>query len=252
MKVQSINKQNIYSNCQTLTFKANPIMSMKCAFKRTSAPKRYFKISPFLEARQIFDNLWKELLLPEQLKPPVCFGNFRKSYIMGLDITNLCINVNCNKTSFGMHLRNKTGATKASFRHEIEHLQQVWLVTRYLGTENIAKKYKEETGEAPSAYKITYMKNVERTFGKIEPNSGEEILAKIYVDAIENYPEISEKATFNITGIIKDIIAGIKYYFNPLEQHARIAEKEYQPGILKLCAETIKEAYKIIKFYVSK
>ena len=68
------------------------------------------------------------------------------------------------------------------------------------------------------------MKEIERTLGRITPNSEEGKKAQLYVDALVNYPEVEKYYGGYSLG---DLMLIRQYRKNLLEKNARLAEKEF-------------------------
>ena len=79
--------------------------------------------SEFVALRNIYNNLWKKLDLPENLKPRLQYKAMFAN--MSFSIENYMINVEKRLSPFKMNVRNKTGQNEATLRHEIEHVRQI-------------------------------------------------------------------------------------------------------------------------------
>ena len=87
--------------------------------------------------------MWKELKLPENLKPKLLFQENAAFKNMWFSLKDYAIYVNTKK-DFLLDLRidNKTNKNKQNLRHEIEHVKQFWEIVRF-GESNEIKKNPE-------------------------------------------------------------------------------------------------------------
>ena len=88
------------------------------------------------------------------------------------------------------------------------------------------------------------MKEIERTLGRITPNSEEGKNAQLYVEALINYPEV-EKYYGGYS--LEDLMLIRQYRKNLLEKNARLAEKEYKPSLFKQIKISFQEFIKLVK-----
>lgn len=236
MKINPIN----YSYCKHPNFQG-------CKFGTIveKLSKRDFYAKPnsseFMELRDLYNNLYKNLCLPENLKPRLQYKAMLAD--MSFSFQNYIINVDKRLSPFKMNVRNKTGENEATLRHEIEHLKQFWDIIRLLGADNTAKIFKDLSicEVKPSLYKK--MKEIEQTLGRIAPNSNEGRNAQFCVDALVNYPE-----TKNYYGgfSFEELLLIRQYRKNFLEKRARLAEKEYKPSLLKIIKVSFQEFIKLM------
>ena len=193
----------------------------------------------FIELRKVYNNLWSKLALPNNLKPRIQYRAMLSE--MGFEPESYTIYVKKSLSPFQMSVRNKSGRNESTLRHEIEHVKQVWDIIRLLGAEKAAEMFAKSTssiGFKPSPSMLKKMKEIEKTLGRISPNSDEGKNAQLYIKAIENYPDT--EAYYGILSI-KDIKDFFKYKNNILEKKANIAAKEYEPSILKELKVMLKE-----------
>ena len=196
--------------------------------------------SEFIELRKLYNDLYKKLSLPENLKPRLQYKAMLAE--MSFSLQNYIINVNKRLAPFKMNVRNNTGYNKAKLRHEIEHLKQFWDIIRLYGAEGTAKLFEvSRINVTPSMLKK--MKKIEQTLGRISPDSKEGKNAQLYVDALLNYPEIENY--YGGFGLEKLILVR-QYRKNLLEKNARLAEKEYEPSLIKTIKTTIQEFIKLL------
>lgn len=182
MKINPIN----YSYCKHPMFEGNKInmivekLSMRDSYAKPDS-------SEFRELRDLYNNLYKKLCLPENLKPRLQYKAMLAD--MSFSLQNYMINVNKRLSPFKMNVRNKTGYNEAKLRHEIEHLKQFWDIIRLFGAGNTAKLFEVHRicEVKPGLYKK--MKKIEQTLGRISPNSNEGKNAQLCMDALANYPE---------------------------------------------------------------
>ena len=191
----------------------------------------------FIQLRDIYNNLWEKLELPNNLKPRLQFKAMLSE--MEFSIDNYMIYINKRLSPFKMNLRNKTGKNEALLRHEIEHVKQIWYLIRLVGAENIAEKFDIET----SPHLLKKMREIEKTLGKITPESNDYAKAKQYSYALQNYP--SPNQNYGILGI-KEIIDYLKYKNNLLEREARNEARKYEPSYAITLTTSIQELYKLI------
>ena len=198
--------------------------------------------SEFKELRNLYNNLYKNLALPENLKPRLQYKAMLAD--MCFSFSNYMINIDKRLSPFKMNIRNKTGDNEAKLRHEIEHLKQFWDIVRLWGADSAVKLFEVHRicKVKPSLYKK--MKEIERTLGRITPNSEEGKKAQLYVDALVNYPEV-EKYYGGYS--LKDLMMIRQYRKNLLEKKARLAEKEYKPSLLKTIKVSFHEFIELIK-----
>ena len=237
MKVNPVN----YSYCKYTSFKGNKISTIV-----EKLSMRDFHTHPdsseFRELRKIYNNLYKKLALPENLKPRLQY----KAMIaeMSFSLSKYIINVDKRLSPFKMNVRNKTGYNEAKLRHEIEHLKQFWDIVRLWGADRAAELLEVHRicEVKPGLYKK--LKEIEQTLGRISPISKEGKNAQLYVDAMVNYPEVK-----NYYGgySLEELIIMIQYRTNLLEKKARITEKEYKPSLSKTIKISFQEFIKLIK-----
>lgn len=225
-----------------IQFCANPIKTAKAAINRV---KNFGDSqSPFDNAFKIYDDLWEELALPKELKLDTKLRDYDE-VPMAFEIGNTCIGINKNISNFKMYLMNRLGITKALFRHEIEHVNEWWLIIRQHKTENFVKKCSENNIEIVGDINrfTEYFKKVENILGGIKPE--EKVTAEKYTNAAFNYilipnnPNPSE--TFNM------IIMLIKRRNNILERDANKAQKEYMPTKIEFIKAILKETWNILR-----
>ena len=189
------------------------------------------------ELRNIYNQLWQELSLPENLKPRIQFKAMLSN--MAFSIRDYMIYVEKRLSPFKMNTRNKSGKNKSILRHEIEHVMQIWEVIRLIGADNMANLFNESKNlniqVTPNLLKK--MREVEKTLGRITADSEEGKKAKQYLDAIKNYPDIN---TYYGPLSIKELKERYNYRNNLLEKNAKKEAKAYKPNI----TTTIKTMFK--------
>ena len=183
-------------------------------------------------SEKAYNKMWKELNLPENLKPILIFekSDFRD---MSFSLKNYAISVNTKKDPLDLRIRNKTGKNEQTLRHEIEHVKQFWDIIR-LGAGDELKKDPEAKEIIP------IIDNIEITLGPLKPNSKEEKLAKIYSIGNNLYPDFNNIDPDSILNLILPLL----YYLNPLEIGAQIASLEYRPKFIPKIKRTIFEQVK--------
>ena len=179
-----------YTQNNRINFQGNKIsklvknLSMRDCYEKPS-------YSEFIALRKIYNDLWNKLLLPQNLKPRIQYKAMFAN--MSFCLEDYIINVEKRLAPFKMNIRNKSGYNKASLRHEIEHVKQFWDIIRLLGAENARKKFVNlgwlNYNTKPSI--IKKMKEVEKTLGRISPDSIEGKNAQLYIDALEKYPNVN-------------------------------------------------------------
>lgn len=194
----------------------------------TSAFKEFKKLKlsdapsnkEFDECRDIYDNLWKELNLPENLKPELQF----KALLSIMEFSPRSYSIEAEKriSPFKMRVKNKSGENKANLRHEIEHVIQVWDIVRAFGINKLLKKDKI-TPSLRDKYE-----EIIQTLGKIPKNSEDYLKAKKYLDSYKQSPNFALWE-----GLFKHYLKMYEYYTNTLEKCARKAAKKYQPSFFK-------------------
>lgn len=199
--------------------------------------RKMYKIYPskhqdeFVQIRKTYNQLWEELGLPTKLKPILQFRSIYSE--MSFNLTKYAIIVNKNTPKRTLKVRNITGENKATLRHEIEHVLQIWDIIRLKGTQKIAEDLKISSNRF-----IRKARKVEKILGKHTPKSPQVENAKKYYNAIMNYTSCN-KTYPRIS--IKEYTDYYKYYNNDLEKGARRAAKKYTPNIFTVIKETIKE-----------
>ena len=203
------------------------------------------KPEEFIELRNIFNNLWKQLGLPENLKPRIQYKAMLSN--MAFSVKDYTIYIEKNLSPFKMNLRNKTGEHESLLRHEIEHVKQIWYIVRLVGADNMEEEFQTnlkwlKIDVSPSLLKK--MHDIENTLGRILPSSKEAGIAKQYLEALRNYPETS-----HYYGILsfKELKEYIKYKNNFLEKEAKNAADKYKPTYLKILKTSIIEFLKILR-----
>ena len=141
------------------------------------------RIFEFKQIKKAYNKMWKDLRLPENLKPRLIFekSDFRD---MSFSLKNYAILVNTKKDPLDLRIKNKTGKNKQTLRHEIEHVKQFWDIIR-LGAGDELKKDPEAKEIAP------IIGSIETTLGPLKPNSKEEKLAKLYSIGNDLYPDFN-------------------------------------------------------------
>lgn len=82
------------------------------------------------------------------------------------------------------------------------------------------------------------MKEIEKTLGRIHPDSEEGKRAQLYIEALDKYPDLG---TYYGILSLKELVKGLQYRTNILEKNARQAAKEYEPSLLKSIKVSFKE-----------
>lgn len=197
--------------------------------------------SEFRELRNLYNNLYKNLSLPEDLKPRIQYKAMLAD--MSFSLQNYVININKHLSPFKMNIRNKTGKNEAALRHELEHLKQFWDIIRLFGADKATELFETQgiCEVKPSLSKK--MRKIEQTLGRISPNSAEGEKAQLYYDALLKYPSFE-----NYYGEFgsKELMMIMKYKKNPLEKNARLAETAYKPSLLKTIKTSFQEFIKLI------
>lgn len=202
------------------------------------------KAEEFVELRNIYNNLWKELGLPENLKPRIQYKAMLSN--MAFSIQDYKIYVEKRLSPFKMNLRNKSGKNKSILRHEIEHVKQIWDIVRLVGADNMAEELGTNLKWLNIEVSPSLLKNfqeIEKTLGKILPSSKEYVKAQQYLKALRNYPDTSQYYGISI----KELREHIKYKNNLLEKEARNEAANYKPKWTKTFKIVIKEFIKLIK-----
>lgn len=237
MKVDSVN----YPYCKYVNFQGNKIdrivekLSMRDFYANPDS-------SEFRDLRKLYNNLYKKLALPENLKPRLQYKAMFAN--MSFSLQNYTINVEKRLSPFKMNVRNKTGRNEAFLRHEIEHLKQFWDIIRLYGADSAVKLFEDysKCEVKPSLYKK--MKEIEKTLGRISPDSIEGKNAQLYVKALIHYPELN---TYYGMFSLKELKKIRQYKTNLLEKNAQLVEKEYKPSLLKTIKVSFQEFIKLIR-----
>ena len=238
MKIDSIKSPN-YNHFNFQGIKLNKVV------EKLSTRDFYAKIdtSEFVEMSDLYNNLYKKMALPENLKPPLRYKAMSAS--MSFSIGNYTINAEKRLSPFKMEVRNKNGIHEALLRHEIEHVKQFWDIVRLLGVKKAVKMLKANRvcKVNPNLYKK--MKEIEQTLGRISSNSKEGKNAQLYVDALINYPELDRYyGQFSL----KEVVTMWRYKTNLLEKRANLAAKEYKPSLLKRIKIAFQEYVKLLSY----
>ena len=112
MKIDSIR----YTHYKHAHFQGNKVNTI---VEKLSMRDFYAKPDPseFKELRKLYNNLYKKLALPENLKPRLQYKAMLAD--MSFSLSNYMINVNKRLSPFKMNVRNKSGDNEALLRHEI-------------------------------------------------------------------------------------------------------------------------------------
>ena len=235
MKIQSTKySYSNYSN--SVNFRGHKftrfVAAMSSRYSAEKLNKRELKI-----LQDTYNNLWKKLSLPENLKPEL--QTKRMLSMMGFSVEDYAIYVDTSLSPFKMNVRNKTGYNKSLLRHEIEHVRQIWEIIKLVGANNFAKEINNKNINLISKIKpesLKKIREVEQTFGRILPNSEEGKIAQSYLKALREYPDVDRAMDPVI-----ETIYHIKYINNALEKGANLVAKEYKPSFLKKIKITIRE-----------
>ena len=237
MKIDSIR----YTHYKHAHFQGNKVNTI---VEKLSMRDFYAKPDPseFKELRNLYNNLYKKLALPENLKPRLQYKAMLAD--MSFSLSNYTINVNKRLSPFKMNVRNKSGDNEAILRHEIEHIKQFWDIIKLWGADSAVELFEVHRicEVKPSLYKK--MKEIEQTLGRISPNSKEGKNAQLYTNALVNYPK--EENYFGGYSL-KYLMFIWQYKKNLLEKNARLAEKEYKPSLFKIIKASFQEFIKLIK-----
>ena len=191
------------------------------------------------EIKKTYNELWEELKLPRNLKPPLQFRAMLSE--MGFSINEYMIFVNKNKSPLKMRIQNKSGLSKFLLAHEIEHVKQIWEIIRLLGAENFIKEFNTDNDDFKNVKKY---KLIEKTLGKISPNTPEGKEALSYWEALKKYTNV-EKAYKLFS--IQEFIDFFKYKNNNLEKNACNASKKYKPDKTRFFKTALNEYLKLLK-----
>lgn len=240
MKIESTNYS--YSNYSNpVNFRGHKLTRfVELVSPRYSAEKLSKK--EFKVLQDTYNNLWKQLSLPENLKPKL--QTKRMLSMMGFSVEDYTIYVDTSLSKFKMNVRNKTGHNKYLLRHEVEHVKQIWEIIKLVGAKNFAKEINNKNINVISEIKPETLKKfieVEQTLGRLSTNSKEGIIAKSYLDALRKYPDVDK-----VTDPVMDTIYHIKYINNSLEKGANLVAKEYKPSLLKKIKITIQELINLL------
>jgi len=189
------------------------------------------------EFRKIYKELWKELNLSPELQPPLFFKDMQN--VMSFSPTDYAIYVNKNISRNILNLRNKNGRNKATLRHEIEHVKQIWDIIRLKG----AKQFVDDL-DIESKTKIKRFVKIEKLLGNIEPNSEQGLRAQKYYKNLLNYPNLEK---FYGVLDVQYLIDCYKYYTSILEIDAKKAERPYRPSLYKRLNIYIKTQLEMLK-----
>lgn len=171
------------------------------------------------QLKKTYDALWKELELPANLKPQL---QYRSIFCeMLFDFNDYAIVVNKNISEKEMKCRNKSGENKALLRHEIEHVKQMWEIIRLKGAKKTAEIFVIDSNRFAKK-----SRKVEKTLGKLNPNTQQGQIAKKYYNALIDYTDCNKNYSFIS---IQEIIDLYKYSKNILEKNARKEAKKYEP-----------------------
>ena len=190
------------------------------------------RIFEFKQIKKAYNKMWKELNLPENLKPRLIFekSDFRD---LSFSLKNYAISVNTKKDPLDLRIRNKTGKNEQTLRHEIEHVKQFWDIIRLGAGEELKKD--------PEAKEIIpIIDSIETTLAPLKPNSKEEKYAKLYSKGYELYPDFNNMDPDSIYSLFSPLF----YYLNPLEIGAHIASLKYRPKFIPKIKRTIFEQVK--------
>lgn len=202
------------------------------------------KPDEFIALRNIYNDLWKNLGLPENLKPRIQYKAMLST--MAFSVQDYMIYVQKRLSPFKMSLRNKSGKNKSILRHEIEHVKQIWKIVRLVGADNMAKEFNTNLKwlnieVSPSLLKK--FQEIEKTQGKISPSSKEFAIAQQYLEALRSYPDTSQYYGISI----KELLEHLKHKKNLLEKEAKKEEAKYKPKGIKTLKIAINEFIKLLK-----
>ena len=206
-------------------------------------PESATGVSEFRELKNIYNELWKKLSLPEQLKPRIQLKAMLSTMAFSTD--DYMIYVQKSFKPFVMNIRNKTGINESVLRHEIEHVMQFWKIISLIGAENLKNEIIEnprhlDINMTPALFKK--MKDIEKTFGRISPDSPEYKEAQKIYEGFKSYPNMS---TFLGIFGFKDFKTMLQYQKNILEIQAREKEEIYKPSIGTIIKTNIKEFWNL-------
>lgn len=235
---------NIYTNNLYFSGKTKPT-SITNTFKRRNINSDN-RIHEFITLRNVYNNLWAKLNLPENLKPRLQMKSMLFA-VMCFSMDDYTIYINNRFKPFNMRVKNKTGQNESLLRHEIEHVTQFWDIVRLVGAKNVENEF--QTNIKSLSLKITpsllkKMKEIEQTFGKIQPNTKESKRAKEHLEGLRNYPNFDNCYNFFNFKSLKNLFL---YNRNILERKANAEAKLYKPSFFKTCKINIQEFFAIFK-----
>jgi len=197
------------------------------------------KFSERNRLKEIYNNLWQELNLPQELKPKLHFISMFSDIEMCFRQENYIIQVNKNISNLLLKFKNLSGKNKATLRHEIEHVKQLWEIIRLKGGEQVAQDL-----DINSKKFMQKANKIEKTFGKLTPETKDGKNAQKFYEALLKYPNMEK--IYSLLDI-RILIDQYKYYKNILEKQARKAASPYQPNLLKQITTFIKIIIEKIK-----
>lgn len=172
-----------------------------------------------------YNSLWKELKLPENLKPELDFVDYKITNWAGFNKEIYTIEIN-TKTA---PVLSSLGIDKSILRHEIKHVEQFIDIVHLLGVKNTLRFYMKNLHSRipPEALGIE-----EEMRNKPKPDAKR---VREYLEAERNY---NYDFTANKYSFFKNPIKYLKNYRqykkNLLEIEAEEAAKAYKPSKLKL------------------
>lgn len=198
----------------------------------------------FRELRIIYNNLWDKMGLPQNLKPKLQYKAMFAE--MSFSPKEYVIKVEKRVSPFKMRVMNKSGKNEALLRHEIEHVMQIWNIIRLLGADKTVKEFNKNIKGLSCKNNPAFFKKIheiEQTLGRISPASEEGNIAKCYLVALKNYPDLNSYCGPLSFRELKKVY---KYYTNILEVNARKVSKNYEPGLLKTIKIMFSEFYTLL------
>lgn len=191
------------------------------------------------EIKKIYNSLWEELKLPENLKPPLQFRALFSD--LGFSFYDYAIFINKNLKPFKLRVDIQSGNTKALLAHEIEHVKQIWSIIRLLG----ADKFKSAIDTEESDFRnIKKYKLIEKTLGKLSPDSDEGKEALKCWNSLKKYTNVER--SYGLFSI-REIIDYLNYNNNYLEKNARSAAKKFKPNKAQILKIKFDEYLKLLK-----
>lgn len=222
------------------TSESSAIYNQQLQFqKELRARQDYLELSrPYFtpaqkEFAKTYDNLWKELNFPEEIKPQILFTKMDAITPMGFCANDYTILV--NKNPFLLKVLKATGLDRQYLRHEIRHAEQFQQIVQTLGTKELLNYITKHKSEFLQTVSIPDCLMIEETLGRIPKDSKQGKQSIEFLKCMTDYTEV------NLTDLLNTFKA---YKTQIIEKDARLAEKAFAPSTSQIIKRGIKFIYR--------